>query len=355
LDNHIRFAVYKRAAIINTTEQLKTTTECKEGFLMSHKNYGGIDVAKKDIVIGIFGQEQTKTEANTAKGHAKAVAYLKKHNVDLVVLESTGGLEVPLANALHAAGMRVVIANPQRTHKYAGSFSPSKSDHLDAKMLADYAQALDARKLADDMCYVPPSEEVLVLEALVKRRGQLVTMRTMEKNRLKQTHVSQQASVRALIEHLSEQIAALDKEIDKNNRDGFGGKGEILKDVPGVGKITCATILSMLPELGRVRHKRAALLVGVVVPSLQSGEKEGKRGCVGGRMAVRNALYMAALTATRKEPKIQIFFERLINRGKAFKVAINACMHKLLRILNARMRDYLASLEKTEETEPQSV
>ena len=91
--------------------------------------------------------------------------------------------------------------------------------------------------------------------------------------------------MRALIEHLSEQIAALDKEIDKNNRDGFGGKGEILKDVPGVGKITCATILSMLPELGRVQHKRAALLVGVVPPSLQSGEKEGKRGCVGGRMA----------------------------------------------------------------------
>ena len=196
---------------------------------MSHKNYGGIDVAKKDIVIGIFGQEQTKTEANTAKGHAKAVAYLKKHNVDLVVLESTGGLEVPLANALHAAGMRVVITNPQRTHKYAGSFSPSKSDHLDAKMLADYAQALDARKLADDMCYVPPSEEVLVLEALVKRRGQLVTMRTMEKNRLKQTHVSQQASVRALIEHLSEQMPLWTKKSTKTIAMVLEGKAKFSK------------------------------------------------------------------------------------------------------------------------------
>ena len=128
---------------------------------MNPKSYGGIDVAKKSIVIGIYGQDKTKTEANTAKSHAKAVEYLQKHHVNLVVLESTGGLEVALANALYAADIRVVIVNPQRTHKYAGSFSLNKTDHLDAKMLADYAQALDSRKMADDMCYVPPSEEVL--------------------------------------------------------------------------------------------------------------------------------------------------------------------------------------------------
>jgi len=154
LDYHIRPAVRERATIINTTEQLKHTTECKEGFLMNPKNYGGIDVAKKNFVIGIYGQDKTKTEANTPKGHAKAVEYLQKHNVDLVVLESTGGLEVPLANALHAADIRVVIANPQRTHQYAASFSLGKTDHLDAKMLADYAQALDSRKMADDMRWV---------------------------------------------------------------------------------------------------------------------------------------------------------------------------------------------------------
>ena len=113
---------------------------------MNPKNYGGIDVAKKNFVIGIYGQDKTKTEANTPKGHAKAVEYLQKHNVDLVVLESTGGLEVPLANALHAADIRVVIANPQRTHQYAASFSLGKTDHLDAKMLADYAQALDSER-----------------------------------------------------------------------------------------------------------------------------------------------------------------------------------------------------------------
>ena len=241
---------------------------------MNPKNYGGIDVAKKNFVIGIYGQDKTKTEANTPKGHAKAVEYLQKHNVDLVVLESTGGLEVPLANALHAADIRVVIANPQRTHQYAESFSLGKTDHLDAKMLADYAQALDSRKMADDMCYAPPSEEALALEALVKRRSQLVEMRKMEKNRLEQTHASQKASVVAMIKHLGELIAALDKEIDQSNRGGFNGKGEILSEMKGVGRITCATLLSMLPELGKVPHKRAALLVGVVPPPRQSGEKE---------------------------------------------------------------------------------
>ena len=171
---------------------------------MSSKNYGGIDVAKQNVVIGIFGYPKTKTEANNPNGHTNTVEYLKKHNVNLVVLESTGGLEVPLANALYAAGMRVVIANPQRTHKYAESFSLGKTDHLDAKMLADYAQALDARKMVDDILYVPPSAEIQELEALVKRRSQLVEMRKMEKNRLEQTHASQKASVAALIAHLGE-------------------------------------------------------------------------------------------------------------------------------------------------------
>ena len=173
---------------------------------MSNKNYGGIDVAKQNVVIGIFGYPKTKTEANNPNGHTNTVEYLKKHNVNLVVLESTGGLEVPLANALYAAGMRVVIANPQRTHKYAESFSLGKTDHLDAKMLADYAQALDARKMVDDILYVPPSAEIQELEALVKRRSQLVEMRKMEKNRLEQTHASQKASVTALIAHLGELI-----------------------------------------------------------------------------------------------------------------------------------------------------
>lgn len=313
--------------------------------MMSTQNYGGIDIAKKNFVIGITGMAKTKTETNNPKGFEHAIEYLKKHQVDLVVMESTGGLEVPLAKALHHAGLRVVIANPRRTHSYSLSFSLGKTDNKDAKMLADYAQAIEIKGKTVQMLYCPRSAEEETLEALVKRRSQLVEMRTAEKNRLMQIHPSQQQSVEDLIQHFSTLIADLDKQIAKHNDSNFDGKNKIIGDIKGVGNTTCATLMSMLPELGRLPHKRIALLVGVVPPANQSGESVGKTGCIGGRMEVRNALYMATLTASRFEPKIKAFYERLIGKGKPFKVAINACMHKLLRILNARVRDYLQSDE----------
>lgn len=313
--------------------------------MMSIQNYGGIDIAKKNFVIGITDMAKTKTETNNSKGFQHTVEYLQKHHVSLVVLESTGGLEIPLAKALHHAGLRVVIVNPRQTHSYAQSFSLGKTDIKDAKMLADYAQAIELKGLTADMLYQPPSLAEEELEALVKRRSQLVEMRTAEKNRLMQIHPSQQQSVEDLIQHFSTLIADLDKQIAKHNDSNFDGKNKIIGDIKGVGDTTCATLMSMLPELGRLPHKRIALLVGVVPPANQSGESVGKTGCIGGRMEVRNALYMATLTASRFEPKIKAFYERLIGKGKPFKVAINACMHKLLRILNARVRDYLQSDE----------
>ncbi len=309
--------------------------------MMSIQNYGGIDIAKKHFVIGITGMAKTKTETNNPKGFQHTVEYLQKHHVDLVVLESTGGLEIPLAKALHHAGLRVVIVNPRQTHAYAQSFSLGKTDSKDAKMLADYAQAIELKGLAANMLYQPPSLAEEELEALVKRRSQLVEMRTAEKNRLAQIHSSQQQSVEDLIRHFNTLIADLDKQIAEYNDSNFDGKNKIIGEIKGVGDTTCATLMSMLPELGRLPHKSIALLVGVVPPAMQSGESVGKTGCTGGRMEVRNALYMATLTASRFEPKIKAFYERLIGKGKPFKVAINACMHKLLRILNARVRDYL--------------
>ena len=322
--------------------------------MMSTPNYAGIDIAKRHFVIGIHGKDKTKTETNNPKGFEHTIAYLQKHQVGLVVLESTGGLEIPLAKALHRAGLRIIIANPRYTKSYANGFSPAKTDHLDAKMLADYAQALETKGLAANMLYAPPSEAQEQLEALVKRRSQLVDIRAAEKNRLEQIHDSQRQSVIGLIAHLDKLIADLEQDIDQNSKD-FGGKGDVLTDVKGVGTHTGATLLAMLPELGTVPHKRIAMLAGVVPPPQQSGEKDRKTGCIGGRMAVRNMLYMAALSASRHEPQIKVFYERLRQRGKPFKAAINACMHKLLRILNARMRDYLASLHSApeEQTAPQ--
>ena len=315
---------------------------------MSTQNYAGIDIAKRHFVIGIHGRDKTKTETNNPKGFTHTIDYLHKHNVGLVVMESTGGLEIPLAKTLHRAGFQVVIANPRCTKNYANGFSLAKTDHLDAKMLADYAQALEIKGLVANMLYIPPSEAEEKLEALVKRRSQLVDIRAAEKNRLEQIHESQQQSVKDLIAHLDKLIAELDKDID-SNADAFGGKGQVLTAIKGIGSTTSATLLSMLPELGTVPHKRIAMLAGVVPPPNQSGDTDKKTGCIGGRMAVRNMLYMAALTASRFEPKIKAFYERLRTKGKPFKVAINACMHKLLRILNARMRDYLVSLQTKSE------
>ena len=311
--------------------------------MMSTQNYGGIDIAKKNFVIGITGMAKTKTETNNPTGFEHAIEYLKQHQVDLVVMESTGGLEVPLAKALHHAGLRVVIANPRRTHSYSLSFSLGKTDNKDAKMLADYAQAIEIKGKTVQMLYCPRSAEEETLEALVKRRSQLVEMRTAEKNRLTQIHETQKQSVEDLIAHFDALIDALDEQIFQYTDSGFDGKGKIISSIKGVGNTTCAMLIAMLPELGQLSHKKIALLVGVVPPPDQSGDSDGKTGCIGGRKEVRDMLYMAALSASRFEPAIKVFYERLIAKGKPFKVAINACMHKLLRILNARVRDYLQS------------
>lgn len=315
---------------------------------MSNQNYAGIDIAKRNFVIGIRGKDKTKTETNNPKGFAHTVEYLHKHNVSLIVMESTGGLEIPLAKTLHRAGFRVVIANPRMTKKFSESFSPAKTDQLDAKTLAAYAQVLDLRNMADNILYTPPGEAEEQLEALVKRRSQPVDIRPAEKNRPDQIHESQRQSVTDLIARLDGLTAALDKDIDKHT-DTFGGKGDVLTEVKGIGSTTCATLLSMPPELGTVPHKRIAMPAGVVPPPNQSADTDKKTGRAGGRMAVRNMPYMAALTAGRHEPKIKAFYQRLRARGKPFTVAINACMHKLLRILNARMQDYPASLQTASE------
>lgn len=311
-------------------------------FMMSTQNYGGIDMAKRNFVIGLSSSPKTKTETNNPKGFVHAIDYLQKHNVTLVVLESTGGLEVPLAKALHRAGIRVIIANPRQTHQFALSQSLTKTDAKDAKMLALYAQMTAQRHDLATLLYQPPSEEQEVLEALVSRRNQLVDMRTAEKNRLHQVHESQVNSVSQMIEHLDRLIADLERQIDEHNRNHFGDKAELIRQIKGIGPVTTATLLSMLPELGRIPHKQMASLVGVAPHPQESGTMKFKSRCFGGRAAVRKVLYMAAVSASRFEPRIKAFYERLCARGKPSKVALNACMRKLLTILNAMMRDHAA-------------
>lgn len=311
-------------------------------FMMSIQNYGGIDMSKRNFVIGLCSSQKTKTETNNPKGFTHAIEYLKKHNVTLVVLESTGGLEVPLAKAIHRAGIDVIIANPRQTHQFALSQSLTKTDAKDAKMLAFYAQMMAQRSDLAALLYQPPTEAQEVLEALVNRRNQLVDMRTAEKNRLHQVHESQVNSVSQMIEHLDNLIADLERQIDDHNKTHFDDKAKLIQQIKGIGSVTTATLLSMLPELGKISHKQMASLVGVAPHPQESGSIKFKSRCFGGRATVRKVLYMATLVATRFEPRIKVFYERLCAKGKPRKVALNACMRKLLTILNAMMRDNAA-------------
>lgn len=181
-----------------------------------------------------------------------------------------------------------------------------------------------------------------MLEAFLNRRNQLVDMRTAEKNRLEQVHCSQVKSVEQMIVHLTKLISDLDKQIDEHNQTHFGDKAELIQKIKGVGIITTAALLSMLPELGKVSHQKIASLVGVAPHPKESGTMKFKNRCFGGRSVVRTTLYMAAVVAVRFEPRIKTFYQHLLGKGKPYKVAINACMHKLLTILNAMMRDNLA-------------
>lgn len=306
---------------------------------MSELLYGGIDVAKRHFVVGFTTRKQTKSFTNNAKGIEQAVSYLKQFaNLPLLVLESTGGLEIPLAKALYHAGFAVVIANPRQTHQFALAKSLAKTDAKDAKTLASYAQMLVFSGEVEKQLYQPPTPEMESLEALVLRRSQLVEMRVAEKNRLHLVHPSQKASVEQVIAYFNGLIDELEQQIEQANQH-FDDTLKKFKDIKGIGPITCATLMSMLPELGKLGHKQIASLVGVAPHPKESGTLRWKSRCSGGRQAVRNVLYQAANVARQYEPKFKAFYMRLIAKGKPFKVALNACMRKLLTVVNAILRD----------------
>ena len=288
-------------------------------FMMSTQyHYAGIDIAKRNFVIAVSSLSKTKTETNNPKGIAHTVEYLKKHNVALVVMESTGGLEIPAAKAIHRAGIAVIIANPRQTHQFAQSQSLTKTDAKDAQMLAFFAQMTAQKEGWQTRLYHPPTEAEEVLEALVNRRNQLVDMRTAEKNRLHQVHETQVESVKQLIAHFDRLIDELDKQIDDHTHTHFDGKAQVAEQIKGIGSITTATLMAMLPELGRLNHKRLASLVGIAPHPRESGETKFKSRCFGGRSAVRKALYMATVVATRFEPLIRDFYQRLLSKGKPY-------------------------------------
>lgn len=299
--------------------------------------YCGIDVAKRNFVIGFSHQKKTKTETNNAKGIQHTLDYLSQFNVALITLEATGGLEIPVAKALARAGYRVFIANPLKASEFAKSQTRAKTDTKDAVNLAFYGLTCELKGEVEHQLYVPLTEQEEQLEALVVRRRQLVDMRVAELNRLQQSHETQLDNIQQHIEMLDKLIAELDKDIDDQSKH-FSDKADLISDIKGVGKNCVAVMMSSLPELGKLSSKRIASLVGVIPHPQESGQWKGKPFCYGGRAIVRNALYMAALSAIRFEPVFKAFYARLVAKGKAKKVAIMACMRKLLTIMNALVK-----------------
>ena len=296
----------------------------------------GIDVSSQQLDMAYHGQEAVYTVTNDDQGIHDLVQRLQRGQVVLVVLEATGGYEAQVVAALAAAGLPVAVVNPRQVRDFAKATGKlAKTDAIDAGVLAHFAQAVrpQPRPLSD--------QETRQLQQLLARRRQVVEMLTAERNRLHTCGKGVRSRIEAHIDWLNQELKRLDEELQDRLRNSplWRQKDRLYRSVPGVGSVLSCTLLAELPELGKLNRKQIAALVGVAPLNRDSGKLHGRRCIWGGRAQVRAVLYMAALSATRFNPVIKAFYERLIAAGKVPKVAITACMRKLLVILNAMTRD----------------
>jgi len=298
--------------------------------------FAGVDVSKAHLDLALTTSEERPRFENTERGIAKLVARLKESDPELVVLEATGGFEVPAAAALAAAGVPVVVANPRQVRDFAKSTGQlAKTDALDAGILALFAERV--RPVVRPL----PDEATRALDALVGRRRQIIDMLTAEKNRLGFALPAVQKGIKKHIRWLERQLSDVDQDLDDQirNSPAWQAKSDLLREVPGVGPNLARTLIAELPELGTLSNKEVAALVGVAPFPRDSGAMRGKRMVWGGRAPVRSALYMSIWSASKWNPVIRVFYDRLRGKGKPPKVAQVACMRKLLTILNAMVRD----------------
>lgn len=302
----------------------------------SPKAFVGVDISKEtfDVFINVGNFYQKFT--NNQTGHVDFINLLKNYDVAQIVMEATGRYHCVLAANLSVENYPVSVVNPRQVKHFSLSLGNlAKTDKLDAMVLSRFAQVvLPPLTVASD-------EQTQRLAQMVTRRRQLIDMRTMEKNRLDGVHLDVAELIHHHIEWLNSQIKDLDDDIGRQLRvmPLWQEKAKILSSVKGVGPTTTATLLALLPELGTLSRRKISALVGVCPYSHDSGKLKGKRAIWGGRSAVRAALYMAALVAKKNNKEIKRFYDGLIARGKLKKVALTACIRKLVTILNAMVRD----------------
>lgn len=297
----------------------------------------GIDVAKGHLDVHLLPQEQSFRCATDAGGLAELVERLRAAAPDLVVLEATGGYQTAIAATLTAEGLHVAVVNPRQVRDFAKALGLlAKTDALDAYAIARFGLAVQPQ------CRAMPNEQEQAVKELMARRGQLVKMRTAETNRLEHARAYPvRQGITFMMNTLQRQIDHIDEELDKTIRNSplWREKDHLLQSVPGVGPTTVRMLLSCLPELGQLNRRQIASLVGVAPMNHDSGALRGKRMIRGGRADVRTALYMPALVATRYNPGIRRFYRRLRANGKSAKVALTACIRKLLILLNAILKN----------------
>ncbi len=302
-------------------------------------DFVGVDMAKQAFVWGLHGVRGTQTASNDETGFQALLSALQGRHVGLIVLEATGGLERALASFLLLHGLPVAVVNPRAAREFARSMGHlAKTDAIDALALAHYAQTLASKADQTGVLFAPASAELTALQALITRRTQLIQMRTAEKNRLGGAIRVLRKSIETVIKTLDKEIAKLDSDIGNHLDLHFKQLAQRFESIKGLGPITCATVLAFMPELGQVKSAKAAKLAGLAPLNRDSGKARGQRHVWGGRSVVRSALHMATLSAVRFNPVIKAFYERLTAAGKPKKVAMTACSHKLLRILNAMAR-----------------
>lgn len=298
--------------------------------------YVGIDVGKTWLDVAVWGDAAVWRVSNDEEGVAKIMTRVAAMEPQLIAVEATGGYEQMLVQTMLLNSLPVAVVNPTRVRALSKATGKlAKTDVIDARLIAEYAFKIQPEALG-----AKEANEIR-LNALITRREQLVEMRTAEQNRLGTAQNSMQADIREHIEWISVRIQELEAQIDElvDGLPEWRAQAERLDSIPGVGMITAVTVLAEMPELGQLDRQKIAALAGLAPFNRDSGQKRGKRRIFGGRKGIRRVLYMACLSATKCNPVIRSLFERLMKKGKMFKVAITACMRKMLTIMNAMTRD----------------
>lgn len=334
--------------LIEEPEQLSElmSSHPQERAIMSDSQpiYAGIDVSKATLDLALGPDTEVLSFTNDDAGHGAVVKALKTQHgqVALVVLEATGGYEFACAAALQGAGLAVAVINARQARDFARAMGHlAKTDRIDAQGLAHLASVLAARKDLGRLTAPLPDAQQQALRALVTRRRQLVQMKTAENHHLHTGVAPAKKSIKAMINSINTQLRHVEDDIAAHVKTHCQALASQLSAVRGMGDKTAAVLIAELPELGKLSRRQISALAGVAPMNHDSGRSNGKRSIYGGRAGVRAALYMATLVGTRYNPVIKAFYQRLLSVGKPKKLALTACMRKLLTILNAMVRDSL--------------